>query len=216
MNIRVCLYDDNSKVRAALEKIINAEEGIDWCGGFPDCSRLMQDFDDAKPDVVLMDINMPGKSGIDAVKELRSHFASAKILMLTNFDEDDKIFSSICFGASGYLMKNTPPNKIVEAIKEVFDGGAPMTPVIAQKVIHMFRMHLPTQQPAGKDYHLSTREKEVLECLVKGMSLKMIGDNLFISYDTVRTHIKHIYEKLHVVSMTEAVAKALNERLLSA
>ena len=215
MNIRVCLYDDNSKVRAALEKIITAAEGLEWCGGFPDCSNLINDFTNAKPDVVLMDINMPGKSGIEATKELRSQFPSARILMLTNFDEDDKIFSSICFGASGYLLKNTPPKKITEAIKEVFEGGAPMTPVIAQKVLQMFRLHPPAYQVTGKDYHLSTREKEVLECLVKGMSLKMIGDSLFISYDTVRTHIKHIYEKLHVVSMTEAVAKALNERLLS-
>ncbi len=215
MNIRVCLYDDNSKVRAALEKIITASEGLEWCGGFPDCTNLLQDFINAKPDVVLMDINMPGKSGIDAVKELRSQFPASNILMLTNFDEDDKIFSSICFGASGYLLKNTPQGKIIEAIKEVFEGGAPMTPVIAQRVLRMFRLHPPTYQAPGKDYHLSTREKEVLECLVKGMSLKMIGDSLFISYDTVRTHIKHIYEKLHVVSMTEAVAKALNERLLS-
>ena len=214
MDIRVCLFDDNKKVRAALEKIIGGTKGLAWCGGFQDCSNLLDDFLHANPDVVLMDINMPGKSGIDAVKELRSQYPNSKILMLTNFDEDDKIFSSICFGASGYLLKNTSPTKITEAIHEVFEGGAPMTPVIAQRVLQMFRGQPFLQPVPAKDYHLSTREKEVLECLVKGMSLKMVSDALFISYETVRSHIKHIYEKLHVVSMTEAVAKALNERLL--
>ena len=214
MDIRVCLFDDNKKVRAALEKIIGGTKGLDWCGGFQDCSHLLDDFQHANPDVVLMDINMPGKSGIDAVKELRSQYPNSKILMLTNFDEDDKIFSSICFGASGYLLKNTSHAKIIEAIHEVYEGGAPMTPVIAQRVLQMFRSQPPVNPVPVKDYHLSTREKEVLECLVKGMSLKMIGDALYISYETVRSHIKHIYEKLHVVSMTEAVAKALNERLL--
>lgn len=214
MDIRVCLFDDNKKVRAALERIIKGTPGLEWCGGFHDCSNLVTDYQQTNPDVVLMDINMPGKSGIDAVKELRSQYPDSKVLMLTNFDEDDKIFSSICFGASGYLLKNTSPAKIIEAIHEVYEGGAPMTPVIAQRVLQMFRgepFHRPIQV---KDYHLSSREKEVLECLVKGMSLKMISDSLFISYDTVRSHIKHIYEKLHVASMTEAVAKTLNERLL--
>jgi DNA-binding NarL/FixJ family response regulator len=214
MDIRVCLFDDNKKVRAALEKIIRNTQGLFWCGGFQDCSNLLVDFQQANPDVVLMDINMPGKSGIDAVKELRSKYPASKVLMLSNFDEDDKIFSSICFGASGYLLKNTSPLKIIEAIYEVYEGGAPMTPVIAQRVLQMFRGQSFSQPVPAKDYHLSTREKEVLECLVKGMSLKMIGDALFISYETVRSHIKHIYEKLHVVSMTEAVAKTLNERLL--
>ena len=215
MPIRVCIFDDNKKVRDALGMIIKGTAGLEWCGSFSDCSNLIKDYNKAMPDVVLMDIQMPGISGIDAVKELKSKFPEARILMLTNFDDDDKIFSSICFGASGYLLKNTSPLKIIEAIKEVYEGGAPMTPVIAQKDLQMFRNNPPSNSTPEKDYRLSPREKEVLECLVKGMSLKMVGETLFISYDTVRTHIKHIYEKLHVVSMTEAVAKAINERLLS-
>jgi DNA-binding NarL/FixJ family response regulator len=214
MNIRVSVFDDSKKVRDALGMIIKGTNGFEWCGSFSDCSNLVKDYKKANPDVVLMDIQMPGISGIDAVKELRSHFPEAKILMLTNFDDEDKVFSSICFGASGYLLKNTSPAKLIEAIQEVFEGGAPMTPVIAQKVLKMFRNHPPSYTTPKKDYHLSAREKDVLECLVKGMSLKMVGDELSISYDTVRTHVKHIYEKLHVVSMTEAVAKTINERLL--
>lgn len=215
MNIRVCIFDDSKKVRDALGMIIKGTDGFEWCGSFPDCNNLIKDFKKAAPDVVLMDIQMPGISGIDAVKELRLQYPEAKILMLTNFDDDDKVFSSICFGASGYLLKNTSPVKIIEAIKEVYEGGAPMTPVIAQKVLQMFRNHPPSHSTPERDYHLSQREKEVLECLVKGMSLKMVGETLFISYDTVRSHIKHIYEKLHVVSMTEAVAKAIHEKLLA-
>lgn len=214
MSIRVCIFDDNKKVRDALGMILKGTEGFEWCGSFLSCSNLIADYKKVAPDVVLMDIQMPGITGIDAVKELRTKFPDAKILMLTNFDDDDKIFSSICFGASGYLLKNTAPVKIIEAIKEVYDGGAPMTPAIAQKVLKMFR-NTPPQMAPQHDYNLTTREKEVLECLVKGMSLKMIGENLSISYDTVRTHIKHIYEKLHVVSMTEAVAKTLREKLLT-
>ncbi len=214
MDIRVCIFDDNKKVRDALGMILKGTDGFEWCGSFADCNNLISDYKKANADVVLMDIQMPGKTGIDAVKELKSKFPTAKILMLTNFDEDDKIFSSICFGASGYLLKNTSPVKLIESIKEVYEGGAPMTPVIAQKVLKMFRNSPPHKTPE-QDYNLSPREKQVLECLVKGMSLKMVCDELSISYDTVRTHVKHIYEKLHVVSMTEAVAKTIKEKLLS-
>lgn len=214
MAIRVCVFDDSKKVRDALSMIIKGTEGFEWAGGFTDCNNLMKEVERAEPDVVLMDIQMPGISGIDAVKALQQQFSDLKILMLTNFDDDDKVFYALCFGASGYLLKSTPPSKILEAIKEVHEGGAPMSPVIARKMLQMFRKQPPSRQVAEKDYQLSPREKEVLECLVKGMSLKIIGSTLHISYDTVRSHIKHIYEKLHVVSMTEAVAKALQETLV--
>jgi len=213
--IRVCVFDDNKKVRDALGMIIKGTEGFEWAGAFSDCSNLLKDIERAEPDVILMDIQMPGLSGIDAAREIHAHSPEAKVLMLTNFDDDDKVFSSICFGASGYLLKNTPPSKILDAVKEVHEGGAPMTPVVARKVLRMFMAQPPSKAVPERDYRLSVREKEVLECLVKGMSLKMVADNLFITYDTVRSHIKHIYEKLHVVSMTEAVAKAINERLVS-
>jgi DNA-binding NarL/FixJ family response regulator len=215
MNISVCIFDDNKNVRNAIGMIIKGTDGLEWRGGFPDCNNVVNDYKKVNTDVVLMDIQMPGISGIEAVKELKKNFPEVKIMMLTNFDEDEKVFFSICYGASGYLLKNTSPVKIIESIHEVYRGGAPMTPVIAHKVLMMFRNNsIEAEQPDQK-YELSPREKEVLECLVKGMSLRNIADALCISYDTVRSHIKHIYEKLHVFTMTEAVAKAIRERLVS-
>lgn len=215
MAVRVAVFDDNQKVRDALQMILSGTSGIEWAGSFPDCLNLMRDYGQSHPDVVLMDIQMPVISGIEAVKMLHGAYPDSKVLMLTNFDDDEMVFRAICNGASGYLLKNTPPLKLIEAIQELNEGGAPMTPSIAVNVLKMFRGQ---QSPAGSsvnnDYSLSARELEVLESLVEGRSLKMVGDHLHISYDTVRTHIKHIYKKLHVFSLTEAVSKALKERLV--
>lgn len=215
MSIKVCVFDDHKKVRDALGAIIKGTEGFEWGGSFPDCNNVLKDVEKADPDVILMDIEMPGTSGIDAVKMLHQKFPHIRVIMQTAFDDDDKVFYSICFGASGYLLKSTPPAKMLQAIEEVSQGGAPMTPSIAKKVLEMFQQHPPSEKTADHDYHISEREKEVLVLLVKGKSYKMIGDELFISYETVRSHMKSIYEKLHVASMTEAVAKALQEKLVS-
>ena len=212
--IRILIADDHTLFREGLRALLTAAPDMDVIGEASTGDEAIALSLAHQPDVVLMDIQMPGISGIDAVKTLQQEFSDLKILMLTTFDDDDKVFYSLCFGASGYLLKGTPPSKILEAIKEVHEGGSPMSPVIASKVLQMFRKQPPSMQVADRDYQISPREKEVLECLVKGMSLKMIGDNLNIAYDTVRSHIKHIYEKLHVVSMTEAVAKVLQEGLV--
>ncbi len=211
--LNVCLFDDNVKFRQAIQVILSSASGINYTGSFPDCKNLLRDIDEASPDVVLMDIQMPGISGLDAVAMVKKNRPSCHVLMLTNFDEDESVFNAICNGASGYLLKNTSPRRLVEAIREVQEGGAPMTPGIARKMLQRFRF---TQglAPTTDEYHLSQRERDVLETLVKGYSLKMIADQLNISYETVRSHIKHIYQKLHVVSLTEAVAKALREKLI--
>jgi DNA-binding NarL/FixJ family response regulator len=154
-----------------------------------------------------MDIQMPGMNGVEAVKIIKENFPETRIIMQTVVEDEDKIFASICNGASGYLLKNTTPSRLLQAIVEVNEGGAPMTPSIAQKVLEKFRSNSPQSQ--NELNNLSNREKEILECLVEGMSYKMIASSCEISIDTVRFHIRNIYEKLHVSSKSEAVIKAM-------
>ena len=159
-----------------------------------------------------MDIELPVVSGIEAVKKIREKYPDVKILMETIFEEDEKIFQSICNGAQGYILKNTPPREILSAIREIYEGGAPMTPIIASKVLRMFKNNLTTEKDSS--YHLSVREKEILKCLVEGMSYKLIADHCFISPDTVNGHIKNIYKKLQVHSKSEAVVKAIKGKII--
>jgi DNA-binding NarL/FixJ family response regulator len=166
----------------------------------------------SQPDIVLMDIDMPGINGVEAVKIIKEKRPQVKILMQTIFEENDKVFDSICAGADGYLLKNSLTDYLVPSIKELNNGGAPMSPSIAKKVLNRFQEQNPYIQKT--DYKLSDREKEVLTCLMKGMSYKMIAVACNISIDTVKFHIKKIYEKLHVNSKSEAVIKAMRGKLL--
>ena len=211
-NIRVTIFEDNTPLREGLFSLIDSSEGFTCAGAFANCKHVLANIEDTKPDVVLMDIEMPGINGIVAVQMIKEKFSQVKILMETIFEEDDKIFQSICNGAEGYILKNTPPDEILNSIKEIYEGGAPMTPAIALKVMRMFKENL----SAGKDssFNLTAREKEVLKFLVEGMSYKMIADASFISIETVRGHIKNIYEKLHVHSKGEAVAKAIRGKIV--
>ncbi|MFI5219726.1 MAG: response regulator [Bacteroidia bacterium] len=210
--IRVAIFEDYKVLREGLSHLINATEGLSCTGAFPDCNKLIKNIEQSKPDVVLMDIKMPGMSGIEAVKIIRAHNSAIRILMQTVFEDDDKVFAAICAGASGYVLKKIPPGELMDAIKEVSNGGSPLTGSIANKVLQMFQKLSLPQSQINED--LSAREKEILTCLVKGMSYKMIADACSISYDTVRFHMKNIYEKLHVHSMTEAVAKAINQHIV--
>ena len=182
-------------------------------GSYSNCLNVINNIRETKPDVVIMDIDMPGINGIEGVRLIRNSFPTVQILMLTVFDDDEKVFAAIKAGANGYILKNAEPRHLLHAISEVYSGGAPMAQGIARKVLHQLQVSLPAEQ---KDYHLSNREKEVLGLLVNGLSYKMIAGKLNITYDTVRAHMKKIYEKLHVASMTEAVAKAINQKLFSA
>jgi len=211
-DIRVCIFEDNTPLRESLFDLVDASEGFVCVGAFANCEDVVSKITPIKPDVILMDIEMPVVSGIEAVRMVKEKFPEVKILMETIFDDNDKIFHSICNGAEGYILKNTPPEEILDSIKEIYEGGAPMTPAIAVKVLRMFKHNLASEK--DDSFRLTTREKEILKCLVDGMSYKMIADSCFISVTTVHGHIKNIYEKLHVHSKSEAVAKAIKGRIV--
>ncbi|HYV90534.1 MAG TPA: response regulator transcription factor [Chitinophagales bacterium] len=211
MTIRVTIFEDNNSLRHGLYQLIDGSDSFSCVGAFPDCNNLIENIEKSKPHVVLMDIEMPGMNGIEAVRILSEKKPEIKILMQTIFGENEKIFQSICAGASGYILKNTSPARILEAIKETYEGGAPMSPSVAKKVLKMVQEQNGSR---NSSFDLSEREKEVLSCLMKGMSYKLIGEHCFISIDTVRGHIRNIYEKLHVHSKSEAVAKAIKGKIL--
>lgn len=207
MDIRVTIFEDNMLLRESLFQLVNGTAGMQCTGAFANCDDLIFNISRTRPDVVLMDIKMPGKTGIEGVLIIHDKFPQIKVIMQTVVEDEDKIFASICNGASGYLLKNTPPATLLKSIVEVFEGGAPMTPAIAQKVLEKFRKQ--SFVPLNAFANLSHRENEILESLVEGMSYKMIAAARNISIDTVRFHIRNIYEKLHVNSKSEAVIKAM-------
>lgn len=212
MEIKVVIFEDNLLLRESLTQLINGTEGLSCAGAYPDCDDIIYHISKTEPHVVLMDIQMPGKSGVEGVKMIKEIFPEIKIIMQTVVEDEEKIFASICNGASGYLLKNTTPVRLLDAIKEVYEGGAPMTPSIAQKVLEKFRIQSPVS--SNELNQLSGREKEILECLVEGMSYKMIASSCKISIDTVRHHIRNIYDKLHVNSKSEAVVKAIRGKIV--
>lgn len=212
--IKVIMFDDNDSLRDSVSMLLQDTVDFTLAGSYSHCLDVIENIQETQPDVVLMDIDMPGMNGIEGVRLIRKNFSTVQVLMLTVFDDDEKVFAAIKAGAGGYILKNADPKNLLSAISEVYNGGAPMTPGIARKVLHQFQ-HLQPEE-IKEDYHLSLREKEVLALLVDGLSYKMIASKLTISYDTVRAHMKKIYEKLHVASMTEAVAKAINQKLFSA
>ena len=214
MRIKVALFEDNPLLRDSLVQLINASEGLICTGAFPDCSNLMRKVESAKPDVILMDIDLPGMNGIEAVGQINQTYPDMVIIMQTVFNDNERIFQSITAGASGYLLKNTSPARILEAIREAATGGAPMTPSIAHKILDVFRSKKPAL-PAKEQSQLNDRQKEILECIFNGMSYKLIGEKLFVSVDTVRYHVKNIYEILHVHSRDELISKARGKSLLS-
>lgn len=208
--IKVLLYDDSDQFREAIALLLDSTEGFEIAGSVNNCETAVADIDMLQPDVILMDIDMPGATGIDGVRMIREKNDTIKIIMLTVFDNNQNIYDAIRFGANGYVLKKSAPAAIINAIKDVFEGGAPMNSSIATQVLQMFAGMSPTTQ----NYGLSEKEKAVLKSLVDGNSYKMVATSLNISIDTVRTHIRNIYEKLQVNSKSAAVAKALKDRIL--
>ncbi|MCB0456183.1 MAG: response regulator transcription factor [Flavobacteriaceae bacterium] len=210
--MKICIFEDNTHLRESLQLLIDATTGFHCVGAFPNCKNLLEKLSDVSCDICLMDIEMPGISGIEATRIIKESYPEIQVLIQTVFSDDDSIFRAICAGASGYILKTSSPSEYIQAIKDVKSGGAPMSPSIASRVLQLFKLNL---QPATKEeYHLTDKEKLVLQQLVEGKSYKMIADGLTISVETIKTHMKNIYAKLHVHSSTEAVAKALQERII--
>jgi DNA-binding NarL/FixJ family response regulator len=210
--ILVAVYDDHRDRRESLQLLISHKPDLHCIGVYENCSNVVEDLAEALPDVVLMDIGMPGMSGIEAVKLIRKHYPAVKILMQTVFEEEGKIFESIVAGASGYILKKQSVDALIQAIYDIYQGGAVMTPSVASRVLDTFQKL--QRAESSNSFQLSEREKEILAQLVKGLSYKMIAERCQISFHTVNSHMKNIYEKLHVHSVAEAVSKALQQKIV--
>ena len=208
--ITVAIVEDEEEVRLGLSYILNNTEGFKCTDAFESYNQALRSLKNP-PAVLLSDIGLPGIPGIEGVRLFKQRFPGTAVIMLTVYRDDDKIFQSICNGASGYVLKKEPPARILEAIRDVYEGGAPMSSEIASRVLSAFRALAPKR---STERMLSRREEEILQELVRGNSYKTTADHLFISIHTVRFHIRSIYEKLHVHSKTEAVARALKDGLV--
>jgi len=209
---RILVYDDNRGRQEALKLLIEYSDDMLFVGGRENCNTVEEDIVALEPAVVLMDIDMPGVNGIEGLKQIRKCAPHVFIIMQTVFEDEDKIFAAIHAGAHGYFLKKTHPNKLIEGIRDVLEGGAPMTPSVARKVLEMFNQQ--SSNTTENHFDLTAREVEILSMLTKGMSYKMIADASKITFHTVNSHLKKIYEKLHVHSATEAVKKAIEQKLI--
>ncbi|MBE7171982.1 MAG: response regulator transcription factor [Williamsia sp.] len=210
--IKIVIFDDHKERRDALKLLISLQKEMCCIGEWETCRDLVSNLRDELPDVVLMDIHMPGMDGIQGVRLLQKHYPHVYIIMQTVFDDDEKIFDCILAGAHGYILKKDSPEKLMQGILEVVNGGAPMTPTIARRVIHLFQKQ--SRRSDREAFDLSSRELEILGLLVKGLSHKMIAAELYISIFTVNNHIKKIYQKLHVHSVSEAVVAAIQKNII--
>jgi two-component system, NarL family, response regulator LiaR len=209
--IRVSIYEDKSEIRELLIETVKSSNDLLFVSAYPNASNVVANTRKDKPDVLLMDIQMPGITGIEAVQQVKSHYPDVQICMQTVFEENEKIFAAICSGASGYILKDSSPDKYINAIIDTFQGGSPMTPSIARKVLTMFQ----NQNRKITDFvELTHSEKKVLDLLVQGMSYKMIAHDLKVSFPTVNFHLKNIYKKLHVNSANEAIRLAIQNKLV--
>ncbi len=209
--IKTAVVEDMRDIREGLATLINFTDGFACTGAYRSMEDAIHRIKHDVPDVLLSDIGLPGMDGIEGIKILKEQFPQMTVLMLTVYDDDERIFDALCAGASGYLLKRTSPAKILENIREAVSGGAPMSPEVARRVVKLFREFRP---PEHADYHLTPQENELLRLLVEGHHKKTAARVMNISVNTVSFHLKNIYEKLQVHSKTEAVAKAIREHLI--
>lgn len=210
MPYQLLIFEDNARLRQSLELLLNDELNFNVAAAYPDCDKADKLAEKFNADLVVMDIDMPGIGGVEGVRRIKNSNPEVKVVMHTMYDDDNRIFDSICAGADGYLLKNTSPVQLVNALHEVMNGGAPMSPFVAQKIFQHFRQ----VKTDSEQFNLTHREKEILELLVKGNSYKMIADKSNVSIDTVKKHLQNIYHKLHVNCGTEAVVKALQHKIV--
>jgi DNA-binding NarL/FixJ family response regulator len=204
--IKICLVEDDTIIREGFELLLNENQGFKVVNSYNNCEDFLKNLHSDKPNVVLMDIELPGMNGIEGIERVKKLYPQAQVIVVTVYENDELVFKALCAGAGGYLTKNMPPSRLVDAIREIMGGGAPMSTNIARLVVASFQ----------KNHHspLSARETEVLELLAKGKSYTNIAEDLFIDKETVRTHIKNIYWKLEVHSKAEAIEKAVKEKLI--
>lgn len=209
--IKVAIIEDQREVREGLATLINGTAGFRCSGRFGTMEEALRLIGNELPDVILTDIGLPGMSGIDGIRILRERHPDVPVLALTVYDDEEDIFAALCAGASGYLLKDTPPARLLEGLREVFLGGAPMSPDVARRVVHLFRTVRP---PERARHNLTLAESELLKLLVEGHNYKTAAAALGVSVNTVSFHLRNVYEKLQVHSKSEAVAKALRERIV--
>jgi DNA-binding NarL/FixJ family response regulator len=217
MDIRVVIIDDNIKFRESIKLLLERSLGYEVTGIYEDAKNIISKINESKPDVLLLDIEMPYVNGNDALIQIKAEFPELNVLMQTVFEDEELVFKAICNGACGYVLKNMPPEKLLNAISEAHEGGAPFSSIIAKKVLNIIRTgHLSIETNiTSNEFKLTPRETEVLRFMVNGLSYKMIAAECSISFETVRYHIKNIYTKLHVATMTEAVAKAIKRKVIN-
>jgi DNA-binding NarL/FixJ family response regulator len=208
MSTEIIIFEDNEQLRSSLVVLLNGSDSYTVIGDYENVSDAPNIVRRSRPDVVIMDIDLPGKSGIQGVAEIKEARPATLVIMYTMFEDEEKIFKSLCAGANGYILKKTSPHKLFEAINDVMEGGAPMSPSVAKRVLQSFAVKSALQ------YHLTDREKEILGLLTKGYSIKAIAAELNIAFETARSHLKNIYQKLHVNCGKEAIAKVLRERII--
>ena len=211
--IKLAIFEDNPARRDGLSLLLNTMEDMQLVGAYEDCREVERHIAGAQPDVVLMDINMPHVDGIEGLRRIKRSFPEVKVIMLTVFEEEDKILEAISAGADGYLLKQKSPMKLMEGIEEVVNGGAPMTPTVARKVLKFFST--PPRQASSEEFGLTKRETEILGLLAQGHNYKMIAAKCFVTYATVNKHISNIYKKLQVNSVAAAISRAIKEGLIS-
>ncbi|HRB30556.1 MAG TPA: response regulator transcription factor [Ferruginibacter sp.] len=209
MPLKILIFEDNVALRQSLKTLLMGVEGYEVSGDYSNCKNAKEITETILPDIVIMDIDMPEVNGIEGLKIIKETKPDTQIIMHTVFDDDQRLFDCLCHGASGYILKNTTFSKLIEAIDTVQKGGSPLSPLIARKVLNSFH-----QVERTNTYQLSKRELEILGLMVQGFSYKMIADACFISIDTVRGHIRNIYNKLHVNCGREAVVKALKDKIV--